>query len=82
VNRENGPKLVQRINPNLWRSNRYRATHRGVTHPCGYLPRDAGTNFDIQDLLAPASRSLAETQSLTVQRMPQVFHDNKLRSVC
>jgi hypothetical protein len=82
MNRENGSKLVQRIDPNLWRPNRHRAAHRGVTHPGWDLPGDAGTNFEIQDLLAATSGPLVEAQPLAVQRMPTILDDDKLRSVC
>ena len=82
MNCENGSKLVQRIDPNLWRPDRHRAAYRGVTHPCRNLPGDTGTNFEIQDLLAAASRPLIEAQPLAMQRVPWILNDNKLRAVC
>jgi hypothetical protein len=63
---EDGSKLVQRVNPNLWRTDRHCRTDCGITHPGWDLARYAGTNFEIQDILAAPSRSLTEAQPLAM----------------
>jgi hypothetical protein len=80
--REDSPQLVQRVNPDLWRPERHRRAHRSVAHPCRQLSGHGGTNLDVEDLAASTLRPLAEPQSLAVQRVPPVFDDDKLRSVC
>jgi len=55
---------------------------RGVTHPRRNLPGDAGANFKVKDFLAATAGPLIEPQAFAMQRMPAVFDDNKLRTVC
>jgi hypothetical protein len=79
---ENGAKFVQRVNTDLSGTERHCRTDCSIAHPGRYLARYAGTHFEIQDLLTASSRSLAKPQTITMQRMPPILNDDKLRSVC
>ncbi len=82
VIRQSAVQLVQRIDRDLRRAHGHGRAYRRVAHPQGDSPRDARTNFKMDNLFTPSSSSLANTQPLPMQRMPTIVNDNKLQSVC
>jgi hypothetical protein len=55
---------------------------RGIAHPCRYLARQTRPDLDVEDLTTGASLPAIDANALTVERMPGIRHDHKLRLVC
>jgi hypothetical protein len=79
---EDSPQFRQRFNRNPRAANRNRRTCCGIAHPCRDLARQTRPDLDVEDLTTGAPLPAIDANALTVQRMPRVSDDNKLRSVC
>jgi hypothetical protein len=79
---ENRAKLVQMSDRHSGRTGRDRCTNRSITHPDRKLSRETRPNLDIEDLMTAPAASRADPDALAMKRVPGIFHDNKLRSVC
>jgi len=79
---EHGTKLSQGSNRKPRAAARKRRANRGIAHPCRDLARQTRPDLDVEDLTTGASLPAIDVNALTVQRMPGIQHDDKLRSVC
>jgi len=79
---EQGTKLSQGSDRKPRAAARHRRAGRGIAHLCRYLARQTRPDLDVEDLTTRASLPAIDANALTVERMPGIRHDNKLRSVC
>lgn len=79
---EHGTKLSQGSNREPRAAARNLRADRGIAHPYRYLARQTRPHLDVEDLTTGASLPAIDANTLTVERMPGIRHDNKLRSVC
>jgi hypothetical protein len=79
---EHGTKLSQGSDRKPRAAARNLRAGCGIAHPFRYLARQTGLDLDIEDLTTGASLPAIHANPLTVERMPGIRHDNKLRSVC
>jgi hypothetical protein len=79
---KHGPQFVQMRERNSGRTGRDRRARRGITHPCRQFSREAGANLDVKNLAAAPAMPRVDPNALPMKRVPRIFHDNKLRSVC
>jgi len=79
---EHGAQFVQVSDRNSGRTGRDRRADRGITHPCRQFSREAGPHLDVQNLATAPAVPRVDPNALAMQRVPGIFHDNKLRSVC
>jgi hypothetical protein len=79
---ENRAQLDQPSQCELGRTNGYRGTGRSVRHPRRKLSRQTRPDLDVENLSTTAAVPSVEANPLTLQRMPWIFHYDKLRSVC
>ncbi|ASG24035.1 hypothetical protein Y958_24175 [Nitrospirillum viridazoti CBAmc] len=79
---EHSSQFVQVNKADFRRARRHSRTSSGIGHPGGQLARKARFNLDIQDLSTPLAAPSVDAQALAMERMPRIFHDDKLRSVC
>jgi len=79
---EHGTKLSQGSNRKPRIAARKRRANRRIAHPCRDLARQTRPDLDVEDLTTGASLPAIDANALTVQRMPGIQHDDKLRSVC
>ncbi len=79
---EHSTKLGQGSNRKPRTAARNPRAVRSIAHPCRDLARQTRPDFDVKDLTTGASLPAIDANTLTVERMPGICHDNKLRSVC
>jgi hypothetical protein len=82
VIRQSAAQLAQSVNRDLRGACGHRRAYRRVAHPRGNPPRYVGTNLKMDNLFCTSSQPLDNTQALSMQWMPTIVNDNKLRSVC
>ena len=79
---EHGTKLSQGSDRKPRAAARNLRAGRGIAHPRRNLARQTRPDLDVEDLATGASVPAIDANALTVERMPGIRHDNKLRSVC
>ena len=79
---QHDPELVQRLDPELSRTERQPGACARVAHPPRDLPGDANTGLEIEDLFTTTTASLDDPQPLPTQWMPRVGDGRQSRSVC
>jgi hypothetical protein len=76
------PQLDQAGDRDLGATRCDRRTGSGIAHPGRDLARQTRPYLDVEDLAPGTSLPAVDANPLTVERMPGIRHDNKLRSVC
>jgi hypothetical protein len=79
---EHGTQFVQVCDRYSGGTRRDRRADRGITHPRRQFSREAGPHFDVQNLATAPAMPRVDSNTLAMKRMPRIFHDDKLRSVC
>jgi hypothetical protein len=79
---EHRPEFDQPGNRELGRANRDTSADRAVRHPRRKLTRHAWDDLDVENLPAAAAVPRVEPDTLPMQRVPWVKHDDELRTVC
>lgn len=76
------PKLSQPGQSELGRSDGNRPANRSISHPSRELSRKARLYFDVEELTASSAMPCVNPNALAIKRVPGIFNDHKLRSVC
>jgi hypothetical protein len=79
---EHGAQFVQVCDRDSGGTSRDRRADRSIAHPRRQFSREARLHLDIQNLAAAPAVPRVDPNALAVKRVPGIFHDNKLRTVC